>query len=323
VRVVASRTMANPARDRPAVDLDPDSPAGDVFRQVLAALVDAFDANVCGTLLDADPEHLHELRVSVRRSRSVLAQSKRVIPRSVRRRQNSLFGELAKVTGPARDLDVYVFGWDDLVADLGRAREALDPVVAELEVRRVAAHVVLDDHLRDRRTRRALGRWRRWLADPDELGRLAAAPVGPLIGDRVEAAHRVVLQRGRAISATSPGEDLHELRKEAKVLRYLLECFGGLYERRPRKAFVARLKALQDNLGAHQDAEVQAEQLRRLARDLHGDAAAPDVLLALGRLTEQLDQRQRAARLHFHDRFADFEAASAPVTGKILLPRVH
>jgi CHAD domain-containing protein len=315
--------MARPAHGRPDADLDPAAPAGDVYRHVLTSLADAFDANVCGTLTDADPEHLHELRVSVRRTRSVLAESKRVLPGGVRRRQRRFFGELADVTGPARDLDVYVFGWDALVADLGTSREVLDPVVAELEVRRVAAHVLLDDHLQDRRTRQSLGRWRRWLADPDDLGKLATAPVGPLVGKRVERAHQQVLRRGRAISPSSPAEDLHELRKDAKVLRYLLECFGGLYERRPRKAFVARLKALQDNLGEHQDAEVQSAQLRRLARELHGDAAAPDVLLALGGLTELLDQRQRAARRTFDEHFAAYEAGAAGSSaGKVLLPRV-
>ena len=316
--------MARPARDRPGSDLDPAAPAGDVYRHVLTTLADAFDANVCGTLEDADPEHLHELRVSARRTRSVLAQSKRVLPGPVRRRERRFFGELADVTGPARDLDVYVFGWDELTAGLESTRDALDPVVAELEVRRVAAHVVLDEHLQDRRTRQALGRWRRWLAEPDDLGRLATAPVGPLVGKRVERAHQQVLRRGRAISASSPAEHLHELRKDAKVLRYLLECFGGLYERRPRKAFVARLKALQDNLGEHQDAEVQSAQLRRLARELHGDAAAPDVLLALGGLTELLDQRQRAARLAFDRHFAAYEAAATDQPGgKVLLPRVY
>ena len=54
----------------------------------------------------------------------------------------------------------------------------------------------------------------------------------------------------------TPAEQVHDLRKDAKKLRYLLECFGSLLPKSPRKQFVKRLKALQDNLGEHQDAEV-------------------------------------------------------------------
>lgn len=67
-----------------------------------------------------------------------------------------------------------------------------------------------------------------------------------------------------------PAEELHELRKDAKKLRYLLECFGSLYSPRPRKEFVQRLKALQDNLGEHQDTEVHVGELRTISSELHG-----------------------------------------------------
>ena len=63
------------------------------------------------------------------------------------------------------------------------------------------------------------------------------------------------------------------MRKDAKKLRYLLECFGGLLAGGERKAFVKRLKALQDNLGEHQDAEVHADKLRTVADELPATTA--------------------------------------------------
>jgi CHAD domain-containing protein len=303
--------MGAPVHARLDRSIDPHDPAGDVFCAVLAQLAVAIEDNVAGTLADADPEFLHELRVSVRRTRSVLAGSRGIIPKAVRQPRRRAFDGLAAVTGPARDLDVYVHGWHSLVAGLPGAGDVLEPVLAELDVRRVAAHACLDDHLRAPEHQRDLAAWRRWLAAPPELGRRASSPVGPLVAARIERAQRRVLEHGRAIDEASPGEELHGLRKEAKVLRYLLECFGGLFEPAPRRAFVARLKVLQDNLGGHQDAEVQSDQLRRLARDLHGDAAAPDVLVALGQLTEQIEERRRAARSAFQRCFADYDAKPA------------
>ena len=93
-----------------------------------------------------------------------------------------------------------------------------------------------------------------------------------------------------------------------KQLRYLLECFGGLLPTKPRKAFVSQLKALQDNLGDHQDAEVQLAELRTLAHDLHKRAKVdPDALLAMGRLSDLLDRRRQEERDAFVDRFASYD----------------
>jgi CHAD domain-containing protein len=128
------------------------------------------------------------------------------------------------------------------------------------------------------------------------------------VAGRIAKAQGRLLSQGRAITPTSPPEDLHDLRKDAKKLRYLLECFGSLLPAKPRKAFVQQLKALQDNLGAHQDAEVHVAELRELAGDLHARSSADaGVLLAMGQLTELLEQRRIAERADFAERFAAYD----------------
>ena len=64
----------------PSIPLDPDLPALEGFRLVLAHLAGAIEANREGTIDDIDPEFLHEFRVAVRRSRSVLRHGRRVLP---------------------------------------------------------------------------------------------------------------------------------------------------------------------------------------------------------------------------------------------------
>ena len=70
-----------------------------------------------------------------------------------------------------------------------------------------------------------------------------------------------------------------------------------------------RLKALQDNLGEHQDTEVHVGELRTLSSELHGGApgVGPGTLIAMGQLTEHLERRRRAAREEFAERFAAYD----------------
>jgi CHAD domain-containing protein len=211
-------------------------------------------------------------------------------------------------TGEARDLAVQLLGWDDLVLPLTAADPAgLAAVRAEVERQRHAAQRTLERDLRSVRFRRLLDGWQKALAAPLAV-EAPLRTVGPHVADRIERAQTRLVDHGRAITPDSPAEALHDLRKDAKRLRYLLECFGSLLDAKPRKAFVQRLKDLQDNLGDHQDAEVQVARLRDLAAELHrrprvGAAA----VLAMGQLTELLEQRRAAERAAFAERFAAYD----------------
>lgn len=306
----------------PTVPLDRHVPALDGFRAVLLHLADTIDANWEGAVDDVDPEFLHDLRVAVRRTRSVLAEAKGVLPKEVRATYRAAFKWMGDTTSPPRDLDVHVLEWDGYLAPLpAGAANALAPVLDHLSKRRQAAHADLARALRSGRARDLRTGWRTWLEDPpagQRPGGHADDPVGEVVAARIASAQAALLAAGRAIDETSPAEDLHELRKDAKKLRYLLECFGGLLDKDLRKAFVARLKALQDNLGEHQDAEVHVGELEAVARAIAGDVD-PGTLIALGQLTGHLEQRRLAARSEFGTRFADYDTKATARTLDALL----
>lgn len=295
----------------PTVPLTPDQDAFGAYRMVLANLAETIAVNVDGTIDAVDPEFLHELRVAVRRTRSVLAQAKGVLPADVRDRYREAFGWLGQMTGPPRDLDVYVLGWDAYVAPLAEDDVvALGRVRAELDRRRAAAHRTLARVLEGAEARSLLAGWIDWLADPTLHGDLDQH-VGPVVAERIHKAQQKVLRDGRAIHPESHPERLHDLRKDTKKLRYLLECFGSLLPTKPRKAFVGQLKALQENLGDHQDAEVHLAQLKELAGELHQRPdVGSDVLLAMGRLSDHLDRRRQQERAAFAERFAAYDSTA-------------
>jgi CHAD domain-containing protein len=292
----------------PTIALDPKAPAAEGFRAVLAHLAEAIKLNVPGTIDNVDPEFLHDLRVAVRRTRSVLSNAGRVLPADVRTRARESFGWLGASTGDARDLDVYELEWSDYTRQL--PQDALEPVRAHLAALRHEAHEQLADLLRSEQTAELLAWWSGWLSagsNDDDLPDRAVAPMREVVEARIVAAQRQLLTAGRAITASTPAPLVHELRKDAKRLRYLLECFGGLYAPTARKAFVSRLKALQDNLGMHQDADVHVTHLRRIVAEL-ADSLPVDSFLAAGQLVEQLEQRRAATRAEFAARFADYDS---------------
>jgi len=133
-------------------------------------------------------------------------------------------------------------------------------------------------------------------------------PIAEVAGRRIRTVYGRMVTDGRVIDEDSPAEQLHDLRKRGKELRYLLELFGGLWPASVVKPMVKSLKGLQDVLGTHQDREVQADSLRSLADDLAGMPGGPDALLALGVLVDLLGGEQRSARAGFAERFAAFAA---------------
>ena len=294
----------------PGVSLAHDQPALDGFRRVLVNLRDAIVLNWDGTIADIDPEFLHDLRVGVRRTRSVLSNASGVIPDDVRDRAREEFGWLGQVTGPARDLDVYQIEWPGYTSPLGPATAAALELGARSSStgRRRDEHATLATELGGERATRIIDAWSEWLDAPvvGDVPDDAAEPIGELVERRIRRAHKTMIRRGRTIAPDTDAEVLHELRKDAKKLRYLLECFGGLYAAAARKAFVQRLKALQDNLGEHQDAEVHVHHLRELSETL-APTSSTETMLATGQLIERLEQRRLACRSEFAERFAAFD----------------
>jgi CHAD domain-containing protein len=289
----------------PGVDLDPEMPAGLAVGAILGRLREQMLSHEDGVRAQLDHEFLHEWRVALRRARSILRQVPGVLPAEAVRGLGSELGWLGDVTSPVRDLDVYL-------DELAPVRDSeLAPLVDYLTDRRTSAQGDLVAALDSDRFRRLLDAWEALeeaAPDPDAAPE-SIRPAGDVAGKFIDRAHRRVLRRGAAIGPDTAPEALHDLRKRAKELRYLLECFQTLYPDEERSAVVRELKALQDNLGEYQDCQVQAATLRTMAEDLMDARTAPaSTLMAMGRLADGLDQRQSQARDEFDDRFRRFSS---------------
>ncbi len=291
--------------------LSPEQRAGDALALILTALLDTIEANVPGTIRDIDTEFLHDLRVAVRWTRSALKLCGPALPGGLARRFKPSFRWLGDLTTPTRDLDVYLLGLPDMAAGLIAATDDdLAPFRDHLIRTRAAARAGLCRGLRSARFTRLASDWRAELAVVRQARKRPA--VAQLAAERIGAAHRNALDAGALITATSPSQSLHDLRKRCKELRYLVEMFGSLYDPAERWQAVRELKALQDSLGEFQDAEVQRAEIRAFAAQMLTDRSAPAAtLLAMGEIAAGLARRQRKARNEFDARFAAFASQAS------------
>jgi CHAD domain-containing protein len=280
-------------------------------RELLLHLLGMLEANQEGVLCDLDAEFLHDLRVAIRRTRAALRHLGAALPPPAVARFRAEFAWAGQLTGPARDLDVYLAEFPRFRALLPAGMQPdLESVHELLRSRRASAHLELVASLQSERWRALLAEWRAFLdgADGAPAGEAGDRAVRELAGESIRRVHRIVLRRGRAIDPEAPAAKLHELRKRCKDLRYLLEFFRSLYPPAGLAELLQALRGLQDALGTFQDLEVQVGVLGGLGHELGaGGKAPPEALVALGALIDRLAQRREAARASFADRFAAFD----------------
>jgi CHAD domain-containing protein len=274
---------------------------------MLGPFAAVIEDNVAGTIAAIDTEFLHDLRVAVRRTRSILKLAGDVLPANVVERFAPEFKWLGDLTTPVRDLDVYLLELDTMSARLASADpHDLDPFRSFLVRHRAAERRRLVRGLRSSRFERLMTDWRAALAEVTAETN-GGPPVARLAQQRVERAFGKVVRLGKRITADSPSEAVHSLRKRCKELRYLLEIFRSVCDDEPYRPLVKELKSLQDTLGDFQDGEVQREAVREFAAAMMEQGAAPaETVLAMGELAAQLDAHQLGARAALAGRLGPF-----------------
>ena len=316
----------------PDAEITGQMPAPTAVARLLLRLLDTLEQNVDGVLRDIDTEFLHDLRVAVRRTRSAIKLLGEVLPEDLAAHYGTEFKWLGDLTTPTRDLDVHLLGFDAMAGHLRAASPAdLEPFRAFLARRRTREFRRLAAALRGPRFRALTEDWRKALLRIRDGG--ASGPGGPANRKRrrpltaaglataaTGRAYRRIVAQGRAITAESAPESLHNLRKRAKELRYLLEFFAPLHDPVAYRKVVGDLKQLQDCLGDFQDSQVQREELQALAAQMLAAGAAPAAtLLAMGEIAANLVDSQVRARDDFARRFARFAGPAGQERVAILL----
>ncbi|QRR06389.1 CHAD domain-containing protein [Burkholderia sp. MS455] len=220
--------------------------------------------NEGGVLDRDDPEFVHQMRVALRRLRTLM----RFFPSFADRQWKDAFGAdlhwLAALLGTVRDWDV--FSTETLpaliAADGGGAD--WDGTLDAARAQSMAARVELRQALHSARYARLTLGWLEWLST-------LALP--PAEGDDAPSLRRHATKRVRRLfghlyaspSLTSLDTAArHRLRIDAKRLRYALEFFASLASRRTRNETVKTLARVQTVLGESNDTMVALQHLEQL-----------------------------------------------------------
>ena len=291
--------------------LDPEIRSDAAVKRFLQQLLAVMERNEAGIEADWDSEFLHDFRVAVRRSRSIIGQIKQVMPVRVLNKLQHEYAWLNQVSGPSRDMDVYLLNFPDYQASLAEDIQGdLAPLEQFLRDHKQTEYKKLVRALHSARYRNFKQYVGKYIDAPvSERTTLAHAKqsITEVSGQRIWRFYRRVMKEGKAISNSSPNEALHELRKSCKKLRYLLEFCRSVYAKKDVDRLIKALKQLQDNLGEFQDFSVQIHALQQFSQQMVEEKRASEgTLLAMDSLIAILQQRQAKVRKLFHQRFKQF-----------------
>jgi CHAD domain-containing protein len=247
-----------------------------------------------------DPEQADELRrfrVATRRLRAALRLFRAAYRGAEIDPIDDGLSEVADAVGLVRDLDVRTGGLLEWAAERGPdSILAVQPLVDAWASERRTGMAMLERRLASRRHARLLGR----LVDfvhPTERGTHPERPgriVRDLAGSQVWRAFERVREFAPMIR-WADAATLHRLRIQAKRLRYSLEFLADVLG--PDKAWlVERLVALQDHLGALNDAVVTSAAIRSFLEERQLGLTP----LQRTEIVAYLDDRERAARTLRH-----------------------
>jgi CHAD domain-containing protein len=299
------------AGSKTVVILERDISMRDGLRQVGLAVFGDIRRNLPGTIDDIDTEFLHDLRISLRRTRSLLSILARALPGVHCDHFRSEFRWITQATGKVRDCDVYLLKEEEYRSMLPVSlHPGLAGFVRGMRAFRNKEFRAMKKQLKSPRLVRLLKEWQHFLenlpqpADSTEQDR----PCRGFAARAVKKRFRKVLLEGEKLGPDSPDTMLHALRIEAKKLRYLLEFFYSLFPAEEVGLLVKHLKKLQNNLGDYNDLAVQQAMLGTFRSP--GRVDDPKQVLAiaaaLGGLVTRIAERQQQVRGEFEATFADF-----------------
>jgi inorganic triphosphatase YgiF len=281
------------------VNLRPGVTTADGFRIIGQACLRQIVGNL-PALRAGEPEGVHQMRVGLRRLRAAMSLFGDILrdpeTAAIKQEVKWLTNQLAR----ARELEVLV---TQVVAPIKQrnARWAgLARISHDLAVQRAAAIARAKEAVQSVRFRRfliAVAAWLetgQWSKPQDELIRdRAESPLATLAAAELARRWKKLRKKGRALRELDP-RGRHKVRIQAKKLRYAAEFFADLFSgkraSRQRKAFMARLKDLQDCLGDLNDIVVH-EQLITANAGLAEQQTTCNRAFAAGLLTGHEDAR--------------------------------
>ncbi|MBD2450325.1 CHAD domain-containing protein [Nostoc sp. FACHB-152] len=232
---------------------------------------------------DEDPEALHQMRVGMRRLRTAVSRFELVLdlPKPA---SDKNIGKIGRRLGSLRDLDVLKESLETAYQPKlpDKEQKALQKAFHALDKQREVASSNVQKTLKDELYKSFKQTLEEWLEKPN-YHPLSSVPIkqvlpdlllpevsifflhpGWLVGTQVVESEFTIRTDWKPEKVeqhlNNKGATIHELRKQAKRVRYQMELFSDLYGE-SYAANIAEVKSIQDILGSIQDSVVMGEWL--------------------------------------------------------------
>lgn len=247
-----------------AARIDPQGSTRAAATAIFAAALEQLQANDTGVLESGDGEYLHQLRVATRRLRSALRVFQPVLDPAFVAASREDLRWLSGVTGPARDWDVLATQTLPPLVEAYGACAATRAVGSRVAAQGREARAAVRDALSSPRYARLVMRMARALASESPAAASAAEPgLAGFAARAIRKGHRRLAAGARRLSILTPAER-HQLRLEAKKVRYAAEGFAPLFRAKRVERYLEVVSDIQDDLGRANDAAVAARLLEEI-----------------------------------------------------------
>lgn len=260
-------------------DIGADQSPIDAFKCLARDCLHQWQGNALAAAELEDPEYVHQMRVALRRLRSLVKLFAPALPDEFVAHWADLLRDTATDMGDARDFDVFLAEiLDPVTPEPLMPAELLAPLRARVEAERTAAR----EQARERLTHSDQGlRILQFARALHQLGSNALDASADLTGF-AQLQMDALRKRARKRFGLAQGPDpdhIHELRVALKQLRYGSEFFQPLFDAGAMKPFLSALRRAQEQLGYLNDVEIARTRMLGWLDAQDGLAAATHFVL--------------------------------------------
>lgn len=281
--------------------------------QLMLGALNEMKSHTAGMVEDVDTEFLHQYRVNLRKTRSLLQECKRLFQGDDLTSYKRLFKQLSSLTTPVRDYDVHLLMIEDWIRrnDASELTHDILPLHKLITRKRQRALKVLLSFVHSSDYESEIESWDAFLREGvNSKKKLAKLSLGKYAAKRIRLCYRRLVLDGHKLNEDSADEAFHDLRLDFKRLRYLLEYFLGIFPQKRYATIYKRTKKLQSILGDFQDITVQKAALMGYADELQvGSSVGPRTYLCLGILLQEMGADHDGLRQQFHEMFYRLDCA--------------
>jgi CHAD domain-containing protein len=281
--------------------LSPEDAMAEAGRKVLLNELIKILSHETGSRTDLDLEDVHQMRVAIRRIRSLFRLLRPHFKKSVLHPFDHDLASLGALLGEVRDLDVLLANLRAFQPKRKQKDAAYEDLLNELERQRQTARQDWVNMLESRNYQSTVKSFGKFLTSPGKGAK--AAPEGKVVPTQSRHVlpvmiyeHLAAVRAYETALDDMDAETFHNLRISFKRLRYLVSLFQPILGKQIQ-SFIEELKLIQDCLGEMHDCTAARDRLHDLPETFQPSAQA---------YLTSLDERESVLRAHFFELWLRF-----------------